>query len=74
MAVMAVLCGGVARADETVSERENCAITGLPPTRPPSLSFCNKFNNLACCPPGQDATIADNFKQLTGAGRGQEGW
>ena len=50
----------------SVDERVNCKITGSAPTRPPSLSFCHKFNNLACCTPGQDATIAGNFAELFG--------
>eukprot|EP00045_Choanoeca_perplexa_P003182 m.28995 g.28995 ORF g.28995 m.28995 type:complete len:297 (+) comp11910_c0_seq1:170-1060(+) len=58
-------------ADETQEVFEgnlNCLMTGRLPEEPRSLSFCYKYNEQACCPPGGDFENMELFQTLTDVG------
>lgn len=48
--------------------QKNCAVTGMKPREPRSLSFCHKFNERACCAPVMDDENTAMFNMLTGVG------
>lgn len=48
--------------------QKNCAVTGMKPREPRSLSFCHKFNENACCAPVMDDENTAMFNMLTGVG------
>jgi hypothetical protein len=48
--------------------QKNCAVTGMKPREPRSLSFCHKFNEKACCAPVVDDENTVMFNMLTGVG------
>lgn len=69
-AVMASLaCSETADSTEEVfSNNLNCVMTGRLPEEPRSLSFCYKYNEEACCPPGGDFENNELFSTLTDLG------
>eukprot|EP00730_Choanoeca_flexa_P013257 TRINITY_DN5125_c0_g1_i3.p1 TRINITY_DN5125_c0_g1~~TRINITY_DN5125_c0_g1_i3.p1 ORF type:complete len:289 (+),score=59.47 TRINITY_DN5125_c0_g1_i3:169-1035(+) len=66
---VAMAMGAAAGSDREVFEGQlNCAMTGQEPAEPRSLSFCFKYNEEACCPPGGDAENMELFQTITDVG------
>eukprot|EP01147_Barroeca_monosierra_P000073 gene73-3469_t len=49
---------------EAYDGHKTCSITGHPPRKPRALTFCNRFNDNACCIPGIDVDDHVYFMEM----------